>query len=137
MSHEAKPQIQTAQTRATERLVSRPIRFLLVEQICPRASQIYNLGTAVPVLLEARALEAVERVGDALAAADDALVLVVAEAALVADTHEGRGAHVGVAHGTLAVALVAEAADGDAGLLAAHDEVGMMSRHIGWLWGIL
>lgn len=91
--------------------------------ICPRASQIYNLGTAIPVLLEARALEAVERVGDALAAADDALVLVVAKAALVADAHEGRGAHVGVAHGTLAVALVAEAADGDAGLLAAHDEV--------------
>jgi len=53
--------------------------------IRPRTAQINNLGTPVAVLLEARALEAVEGVRDALAAAHDALVLVVAEAALVAD----------------------------------------------------
>jgi hypothetical protein len=91
--------------------------------IGPRTAQIDNLGTPVPVLLEARALEAVEGVRDALAAAHDALVLVVAEAALVADAHQRRGPHVRVAHGALAVALVAEPADGDAGLLAAHYEV--------------
>jgi len=53
--------------------------------VSPRATQIYNLGTPVPVLFEASALEAVEGVGYPLAAADHALVLVVAEAALVAD----------------------------------------------------
>ena len=97
--------------------------------ICPRAPQVNNLGAAVAVLLEARALEAVEGVRDALAAADDALVLVVAEAALVADADERRRADVRVADGALAVALVAEAADGDAGLLAAHDEVAAV-------WGV-
>jgi hypothetical protein len=97
--------------------------LLRVTHICPRAAQVYNFGAPVAVLLEAGALEAVEGVGDALAAADDALVLVVAEAALVAYADEGRGAHVGVADGALAVALVAEAADGYAGLLSAHDEV--------------
>ncbi|KAK1827113.1 hypothetical protein QBC39DRAFT_428564 [Podospora conica] len=85
--------------------------------------KVDNLGTPVPVLLQARALEAVKGVRDALAAAHDALVLVVAEAALVADAHQCRRPHVRVAHGALAVALVAEAADGDAGLLAAHDEI--------------
>jgi len=88
--------------------------------IRPRTAEIYNLGAPVPVLLEPGAFEAVKGVRDALAAADDALVLVVAEAALVADAHQRRRPHVRVAHGALAVALVAEASDGDAGLLAAH-----------------
>lgn len=100
-----------------------PEILFLVEQIGPATPQIDNLGTPVPVLFETGALEAVEGVADALAAADDAFVLVVAEGALVADAGEGGGAHVAVAHGALAVALVAEAADGYAGLFAAHDEV--------------
>jgi len=106
-----------------------PEALLLVKQIRPATTQIYDLRTAFAVPFQARALEAVEGVGDALAAADDALVDVVAEGALVADAYERRGPHVRVADGALAVALVAEAADGDAGLLAAHDEVGMMARH--------
>lgn len=98
-------------------------RLLLIKQIRPRTTQIDNLGTTVAVLLEARALEAVEGVADALAAADDAFVLVVAEAALVADAHHCRGAHVAVADGAFAVAFVAEAADGDASGLATHDQI--------------
>lgn len=74
---------------------------------------------------------AVEGVADALAAADDALVLVVSEAALVADAHQRRGPHVRVADGALAVALVAEPADGDACLFAAHDEIWVMAGHDG------
>ena len=97
--------------------------LLLIEQIRPTTPQIDNLRTPIPILLEPCALEAVEGVADALAAAHDALVLVVAEAALVADARQRRGAHVRVAHGALAVALVAQPADGDAGLLAAHDEI--------------
>ncbi len=91
--------------------------------IRPRTPQIDNFRTPIPILLQPRALEAVEGIRDPFAAAHDALVLVVAEAALVADADEGRWAHVGVTDGTLAVALVAEAADGDAGLFAAHYEV--------------
>ena len=121
--------------------------LLLVKQIRPRTPQIDNLRTPIPILLQPRTLEAVERVRDALfptavistcnkspsqsskrerrssthlATAHDALVLVIAKGALVADTDEGRGAHVAVADGAFAVAFVAEAADGDAGLLAAH-----------------
>lgn len=66
-----------------------PEILLLVEQIRPRTTQIDNLGTAIPVLFQSGALEAVESVGDALAAADDTFVLVVAKGALVADAHEG------------------------------------------------
>jgi len=105
--------------------------LLLIEQIRPRTAQIDNLRTPVPILLQPSALEAVKGVGDALAAADDALVLVVAEAALVADANKRCGAHVGVADGALAVAFVAEAADCYAWLFAAHDEVGVVAGHGG------
>lgn len=108
-----------------------PEILLLVEQIRPRTTEIYNLGAAVPVLLQPRALEAVESVRDAFAAANDALVLVVAERALVADAHESGGAHIGVADRALAVAFVAEAADGNAAGLAAHDEIWVMAGHGG------
>jgi hypothetical protein len=97
--------------------------LLLVEQIGSRTTQIYNLGATVPVLFESCTFEAVEGVRDALAAADDTLVLVVSEGAFVADAGERSRAHVRVADGAFAIALVAEAADRDASLLAAHDEV--------------
>jgi hypothetical protein len=100
-----------------------PKILLLIKQIRPAAPQIYNLRTPIPILLEARALEAVERVADALAAAHDAFVLVVAERTLVADACQCGRSHVRVAHGTFAVAFVAESPDGDPGLLAAHYEV--------------
>ena len=100
-----------------------PKILLLVKQIRPTTAQIYDLRAPIPVLLQSRTLEAVEGVADALATAHHALVLVIAEGTLVADTGEGRGAHVGVADGALAVAFVAEAADGYASLLAAHYEI--------------
>lgn len=114
-----------------------PKILLLVEQIRPTAPEVDNLRTPVPILLQPRALEAVKGVADALAAAHDALVLVVAEAALVADAHQRRRAHVRVADGTLAVALVAEAADRDTGLLAAHYEIGVVAGHGGRELGCL
>jgi hypothetical protein len=106
-----------------------PEALFLVEQVRPTAAQVYNLRTPVSVLLQARALEAVEGVADALAAAHDTLVLIVAEGALVADAHQRRRSDVRVADWTFAVALVAETADGDAGLLAAHYEIGVVARH--------
>lgn len=101
----------------------------LKKQIRPRAPQINNLRTPIPILLKARALEAVERVADPFPAAHDALVLVVAERTLVADPDEGRRPHVGVADRAFAVAFVAQTADCDAGLFAAHYEVGVVARH--------
>lgn len=97
--------------------------LLLIEQIRPATPQIYNLRTTIPILFESRALEAVECVADALAAANNALVLVVAERALVADAGQRRGSHVRVAYRAFAVAFVAQTADADPGLLAAHYEV--------------
>lgn len=55
--------------------------------------------------------------------ADNAFVLEVAERALVTDANKSGWADVAVADGTLTVALVAEASDGDAGLLTAHDQI--------------
>jgi hypothetical protein len=106
-----------------------PETFLLVEQIRPRTSQIYDLGTSIAVFFEARTFKAVERITDPLAAADDTLVLIISEGALVADADQGRGAHVGIADGTFSVTFVAQTTDRDAGLLAAHDKIGVVTRH--------
>jgi hypothetical protein len=127
-----------------------PEILFLVEQICPRTTQIYNLGAAISVLLQTGAFEAVEGIGDSLkdrvsdvaerrrcrvyaylATADKAFVLVVAEGAFVADADEGCGADVTVAYGTLAVAFVAEAADRNAGRLAAHNQITVSSLAYG------
>lgn len=75
--------------------------------ISPRTAEIYDLGTSIAVFLQTGTFEAVKCVGDPLAAAHNALVLVVAEAALVADSDQGRGTNIRVAYGTFAVAFVA------------------------------
>jgi hypothetical protein len=43
-----------------------PEVLFLVEQICPRTTQVYNLRAAISVLFQTGAFEAVEGVGDAL-----------------------------------------------------------------------
>jgi hypothetical protein len=58
-----------------------------------------------------------------LSTTDYTLVLIVSEAAFVADTDEGGGPHVGIADRTFAVAFVAQTADGNAGLLPTHNEI--------------
>lgn len=103
--------------------------LFLVEQICSRRSQVYNLWAPVAVLLQLRAFVTIVTVGYPFATADDALVLVVSEGTFVADTRKSGRADIAVTHGAFAIAFIAETSDGDAGLLAAHDEIGMMARH--------
>lgn len=106
-----------------------PKILFLVEEICPRTSQIYNLGTAIPILFQSRAFKTVERITDPFATAHDALVLIVSEGAFVADAHESRWTHVGVAHGAFAIAFIAESSDRDTRLLTAHNEIGVVAGH--------
>ncbi len=77
----------------------------------PRASQVYNLWTTVSVFFEPHTGETIKGITDPLAAAHNAFILIVAEGTLVANSYEGCGAHVAVAHGAFAIALVAESAD--------------------------
>lgn len=107
-----------------------PVILLLVEQIRPAASQIDNLRTSIPVLLKPCTFEAVEGIADPLSSAHDAFVLVVAEAALVADAHKGCRTHVGVTDRAFAIAFVAETTHRDAGRFAAHYEIGVVAGHI-------
>lgn len=101
----------------------------MVEQIRPRTSQVYNLWTAIPVLLETSALETIERITDPFASTDYAFVLVVAETALIADPSEGSGPYVGIADGTFPVAFVAETTERYTGCFAAHYEIGVVAGH--------
>lgn len=91
----------------------------------PGTAEIDDLRTAISVLLESGAFEAVKGIGYALphvssslicrsrepclATTDDTLVLIVAKGALVADPHEGCGSDVAITDGAFAIALVAEA----------------------------
>ena len=56
-----------------------PEALLLVEQVGPGASQIDDLWTSIPVLLESCAFEAVKCIRNSLATANNAFVLVVSE----------------------------------------------------------
>lgn len=114
---------------ARKKLVLIPKILLLIKQIGPRTTQVDNLGAPIAILLQTRTLKAVKGVTDPLPTTHDAFVLVVAERAFVAHAYEGGWANVGVADGAFAIAFVAETADGDAGLFAAHDEIGVMARH--------
>lgn len=103
--------------------------FPLVEQIGLGRAQVDNLRTAIAVLLEQRALLAVVGIAHARPTANHAAALVRAIVALVADTHQRRRPHIRIADDTLAVALFAQTPNGDAGLLAAKDQIGMMTGH--------
>lgn len=61
-----------------------PEVLLLVKQICPRTTQIYDFRTPVSILFQSRTFEAVESITDALSSTDDTLILIVTERALVA-----------------------------------------------------
>jgi len=62
-----------------------PEVLFLVEQICSRTSQVYNLRASVAIFLESSAFKAVESITYAFTAAHNTFVLVVAEGAFVAD----------------------------------------------------
>lgn len=63
-----------------------PIILLLIKQIRPRTPQINNLRTPIPILLRPRALETIKSIAYPLTTTDDTFVLVVPEAAFVADS---------------------------------------------------
>ncbi|CAM6108517.1 unnamed protein product [Calypogeia fissa] len=102
----------------------------LVEQVRFGATQVDDFRAPVPVLLLLRAFFAVVSVGDAQPSANDAPALVRAIVALIANPNESARANVGIADDTLAVALLAETADCNPRLLPAHDQIGMMLRHL-------
>lgn len=52
-----------------------PEILLLIKQICPRAPQIDNLRTTVPVLFQPRTLKAVKRVRNPLQTQKSAYIL--------------------------------------------------------------
>ena len=98
-----------------------PEVLLLVKQICPTTSQIDNFRTPIPIFFQPCTFEAVERITDTFATADDTFILVIAERAFVADPNKGGRSHIGIANRAFAVAFVAETTDGDSGSLATHD----------------
>ena len=102
---------------------SSTLTLLLEKQIRPTTSQINDLRAPIPILLQPRTLKTIKRITYSLSSTNHAFILVVPERAFVADTDERCWTHVGVAHRTLAVAFVAEAADGDAWGFAAHYEI--------------
>lgn len=118
--------------------------LFLVEQICPRTSQIDDLRTAIPILLKTCAFEAVKRIRDALSnnnvsrrfshhgwryeqtyltTTDHTFILVVTEGTFVTDTDESRRTNIAITDGTFAIAFIAETANSYTWLLAAHDQV--------------
>lgn len=134
---DARPKTQSSrQPKPTSITTLIPEILLLVEQIRPTRTQIYNLRTPIPIFLQPRAFEAVECVTDPFAAAHDALVGEIAKRAFIADADQSCGPYVRIANRTFAVTFVAESAQVDACCFAAHDEIGMMARHGSFVLGV-
>ena len=81
--------------------------LLLVEEVRPRRSEVDNLGASIAIFFEPRTLKAVEGVADSFAAANDTLVLIIPERALVTDPNKGGGSDIAIADRTFAITLVA------------------------------
>lgn len=103
--------------------------FPLVEQVCFGGTQVHNLWTPVSVLFLLCALLAVVSVGNSNTTADHAAPLIRAVVALVANAHQRAWPDVGVADYTLSVTLLAQPANSNAGLFAAHNQVGVVLGH--------
>jgi len=80
------------------------VLFPFVKEIRFGRSEIDDLGTAVPVVLQLNAFPTVVGIRDAGIAADDAPSLVAAVIAFVADVDHLVGIHEGVAHAAESVA---------------------------------
>ena len=74
-------------------------------------------------------LTAIIGIRDPHAAADHAPSLEAAVIALVARVHDRAGVYEGITYDALAVALLAKATYGDAGLLPTHHQIGMVLSH--------
>jgi hypothetical protein len=74
-------------------------------------------------------LTAIIGVRNTHAAADHASPLEAAVIALVAGVHDRARVDEAIAYDALAVALLAQPADGDSGLLPTHDQIGMVLGH--------
>ena len=93
----------------------------LVPQVSFGRAHVYNLGAPVPVFLHLRALLAVVGVRNAFAPANGAFACKAPERALVAQLNEGARSHVAIANYTMPVALLAQAANRNAWLLATEN----------------
>ncbi|KAF5615547.1 peroxin 26 [Fusarium sp. NRRL 52700] len=85
--------------------------------------KVYNLRTSIAILFKASTFKTVERVRDALTAAHNAFILVVAEATFVTNAHERRGPNVGVTNWAFAIALITETTNSNTGLFATHNKI--------------
>jgi len=121
------PTLSQMGTRST---TLKAILFPLVEQIRFRTAQVHDLRTPVSILLTLGALFTVERVTDPRAAADNASTLVTPVVALVTYLHQVLRPHITVADHALAVAFLAQPANGDSWLFAAHDQIRVVLRHV-------
>lgn len=64
-----------------------------------------------------------------MSATYDAFPLKASIVALVTDVHDCGRVHEAITDYTFAIALFAETTEGDAGLFAAHDEIGVVLGH--------
>ena len=105
------------------------ILLSLVEQISSSSAEIHNLWTSIAILLALATLFAVESIWNPSTSTNDTPALVAPIVALITNSGQLTGSHIGITNHTLAIALLTQASNGDTALLAAHDEVWMMLCH--------
>jgi len=102
-----------------------------VEQIGLGTAQIDDLRTSVAIFLLNGALFAIIRIRNSLASTNHTTALVASIVAFVTNSNKEAWTDIGIANDALSITFCAQAANGDAGLFSAHDQIWMMLRHRG------
>lgn len=105
------------------------ILLSFIEQIGSGRTQIHNLWASIAIFFDLATLLAVEGIRNPSTSTNDTPALITPIVALITNASQLTGPYIRVADYTLAITLLTEPANGDATLLAAHDEIWMVLSH--------
>ena len=105
------------------------ILLSLIKQIGPGRTQIHNLWASITIFFTLATLLAVEGIRNPSTSTNDTPALITPIVALITNASQLTGPDIRVADYTLAITLLTEPPDGDATLLAAHDEIWVVLSH--------
>lgn len=105
------------------------ILLSLIKQIGSGRTQIHNLWASIAIFFDLATLLAVEGIRNPSTSTNDTPALITPIVALITNASQLTGPYIRVADYTLAITLLTEPPDGDATLLAAHDEIRMVLSH--------
>jgi len=97
-------------------------------EVCSGLTHVDNSRTSIPILFLQHTRLAIVGIRYALSTTNDTLALKASVITFIAYFNLGLWSDIGIANDALSIAILAQLADGNARLLSAHDQIGMMTN---------